>query len=411
MLRSWKSANQRPRRQRDAGVLKPALSDPQFLSVTAFPGKTIMPNLMNNCFTSLRKRTVAAIPVATMCLLFLQPATATPPAMVEFFATGKTRQGLKLLEVAGEMIVLGQDGWMHSFNPSDSAFQVREIEAEYQPLDVQQMRSELAGEFGNRFEVRSTNNFLIVQPKGRGPQWSDLFEQSHRAFTSYMQRRGVQIRTGSFPMVAVVMPDEQSMYREFDRVGIQMSRVAGVYSGQSNRVITHDGGRKDFVRATVRHEAAHQSAFNSGVHSRLTDTPKWISEGIGQMFEPAGMTNAATGAALAERINPDSLKAIERSFRGRSDSRFNEVVLDLISGDTLFDNPQTINDAYAVSWALMFYLGERETKNFARLLNETSARPPFQSYTRQARIKDLERILGYDAHELSKRVSWYVHSL
>ena len=349
--------------------------------------------------------------VMTSCMLISNVATATPPAMVEFFATGKTRQGLKLLEVAGEMIVLGQDGWMHSFNPNDSAYRVREIEAEYRPMGVQQMRSELAGEFGSRFEIRSTNNFLVVQPKGRGPQWSDLFEQSHRAFTRYMQRRGVQIRKGSFPMVAVVMPDEQSMYREFDRVGIQMSRVAGVYAGQSNRVITHDGGRKDFVRATVRHEAAHQSAFNSGVHSRLTDTPKWISEGIGQMFEPAGMTNAATAAPLTERINHESLSSIKRSFAGRSDPRFHAIVLDLISGDTLFDSPQTINDAYAVSWAMMFYLGERETKNFAQLLNETSARPPFQSYRRTSRISDVESILGYDAHEFSKRVSWYVHSL
>ncbi len=334
-----------------------------------------------------------------------------PPGMVEYFASGKMRQGLKLLDVTGEIVVLGRDGWMHSIDPDDTEYRVRSIEGDYSPIDVSQMRSELGGEFGNRFEIKSTKNFLIVQPKGRGNKWSNLFEQSHRAFTSYMRRRGVKVRQGSFPMVAVVMPDEAAMYREFKRIGIQMNRVAGVYAGQSNRVITHDGGRQDFIAATVRHEAAHQSAFNSGVHSRLTDTPKWISEGIGQMFETAGMTNAATGASREERVNRDSLTFIKRTYKGRSDAEFSNTVMELLSGDTLFDNPKTVSKAYAVSWAMMFYLGEREAKKFAQLLNETSSRPPFRNYPRKDRINDIERILGCDTFEFSKRVSWYVHSL
>lgn len=340
------------------------------------------------------------------------PASAVgPPGMIEFFASGKTRQGLKLLDVTGEIIVLGRDGWMHSFDPNDSGFKVKPIEGEYSPIDVPQMRAELGGEFGNRFEIKSTKNFLVVQPKGRGNQWSKLFEQSHRAFTNYMRLRGVNVRQGRFPMVAVVMPDEAAMYREFKRIGIHMNRVSGVYAGQSNRVITHDGGRQNFIAATVRHEAAHQSAFNSGVHSRLTDTPKWISEGIGQMFEPAGMTNAATGASRAERINRDSLTYIKRTFKNRSNSEFSAAVMELLSGDTMFDSPQTVSGAYAVAWAMMFYLGEREPKKFAQLLNETSTRPPFRNYPRKDRVSDVERILGCDTFEFSKRVSWYVHSL
>ena len=337
--------------------------------------------------------------------------TAGPPAMVEFFASGKTRQGLKLLDLTSEMIVLGRDGWMHSFDPRDANYRVQSIDDKYSPIDVPQMRAELGGEFGNRFEIKSTKNFLVVQPKGRGNQWSNLFEQSHRAFTSYMTRRGVDIRQGSFPMVAVVMPDEAAMYAEFKRIGIDMKRVAGVYAGQSNRVITHDGGRQDFIAATVRHEAAHQSAFNSGVHSRLTDTPKWITEGIGQMFEPAGMTNAATGASRAERVNQDSLKFIKRTYPVRGNADFSAAMMALLSGDAMFDGRQTVSNAYAVSWAMMFYLGEREPKKFAQLLNETSKRPPFRNYPRKDRIKDIERILGYDSFEFSKRVNWYVYSL
>ena len=113
--------------------------------------------------------------------------------------------------------------------------------------------------------------------------------------------------------------------------------------------MTHDGGRQRFVAETLRHEAAHQSAFNSGVHSRLTNTPKWISEGIGQMFEPPGMANTRRRVPLAERVNRDSLGRIKKRYTGHDDSNFTRTVMDLFSGDTMFDDPQTVRDAYAVS--------------------------------------------------------------
>ncbi len=37
--------------------------------------------------------------------------------------------------------------------------------------------------------------------------------------------------------------------------------------------------------STIVHEATHQIAFNSGLHQRLSDCPKWFSEGIAMYFE------------------------------------------------------------------------------------------------------------------------------
>lgn len=226
-----------------------------------------------------------------------------------------------------------------------------------------------------------------------------------------MSVRGVKVRSGRFPMVAVVMPDESAMYREFKKLDIDMSRVAGVYSGMSNRVVTHDGGRWEFIAETVRHEAAHQSAYNSGVHSRLTETPRWISEGIGQMFEPAGMTDKRRSSQLEDRINQESRQYIDRSFNGRSDVRMAEVVMDLVSGDSMFHRQDKVNEAYAVAWAMMFYLAEREPTRFAELLNHTARRPPFRKYPRSERLKDFERIVNCDPFEFSRKVAWFVDSL
>ncbi len=60
---------------------------------------------------------------------------------------------------------------------------------------------------------------------------------------------------------------------------------------------------------------------------------------------------------------------------------------------------------------MMFYLSERKPKAFARLLNHTASRPPFETYLRKDRIKDFERIVGVDAFEFSKRMSWYLKEL
>ncbi|TWU47206.1 hypothetical protein Poly51_50040 [Rubripirellula tenax] len=355
-------------------------------------------------------RLVAAF-VVSLLLCWDRSLVAQAPAMVEFSALGKTQQGIPLLKLAHEMVILGRDGWMHSLDPREQSSKIHETNRPYQPISVVEFRNELRAEFRPGYEVIATQNFLVVQPEGRGDRWPKLFEQSHRAFTDYMSKRGVTIREGNFPMVAVVLPDENTMYREFRKLDIEIKRVAGLYSGESNRVMTHDGGRSEYTAATVRHEAAHQSAYNSGVHSRLSETPRWITEGIGQMFEPAGMTTARSATQLADRINRDSYDYIKQTYDGRSDYRFTQTVMQLVSDNTMFESQNSIDEAYNVSWAMMFYLAERESRKFAELLNHTSSRPPFREYSRTDRVKDFERVVGCDVAEFSKRVSWFVQSM
>jgi hypothetical protein len=339
------------------------------------------------------------------------PADAQTPAMVEFFSSGKLRKGLPLVDLAHEMIVVSRDGWMHSLDPREPDTKIRSLEEQFRPATAVEMRNELRAEFGKNFDIVSTNSFLVVQPRGRGNLWPDTFESSHRTFLSYMSRRGVKVRQGRFPMVAIVLPDERAMYMEFKKLGIDMKRVAGLYSGESNRVMTHDGGQLASVAATVRHEAAHQSAFNAGIHSRVNDTPRWITEGVGQMFEPPAMVDAAGATQLVDRINQDSISVINAKRSDRHDVWFSQTVMQLVSDDTMFANQGQVSEAYAVAWAMMFYLAERQTREFADLLNHTAGRTPFKEYTRTQRLQDFERIVGSDTFEFSKRVGWFLQSM
>ncbi len=353
---------------------------------------------------------VSSLSILLTLIFFASVSRAQSPALVEFFSAGKAKRGLALLELTHETVVLGRDGWLHSVDPNGHA-PIRYVDGKYSPVSATEMRNELRSEFGKDFEVVATKNFLVVQPRGRGNRWPNLFEQSHRSFFNYMNRRGVDVREGRFPMVAVVFPDQKAMYDEFRRLKIDVSRVAGLYSNNSNRVMTHDGGRIEFIAETVRHEAAHQSAFNYGVHSRVTDTPKWITEGIGQMFESAAMTDARTGSQVRDRANRDSMRFIRAKYEDRNDTGFSKSIFRLIGDDTMFKEDSTIDAAYALSWAMMFYLAERQPKQFAKLLNHTATRPPFRPYERADRIRDFEKIVGIESFEFSKRVGWFLQTL
>ncbi|CAD73196.1 MAG TPA: DUF1570 domain-containing protein [Rhodopirellula baltica] len=338
-------------------------------------------------------------------------APSIRPGLVEFRVGNSWQSGLHLIESASESLVIGRDGWLHTISRTEKSESMRSIAGQFQPTSSVELRNRLRAEFGREFEVIATQNFLVVQPKGRGSRWPKMFEQCHRAFVTYMERRGVKVRQGRFPMVAVVLPDARAMYDEIARLGIDVSRVAGLYANKCNRVMTHDGGAISMIAATVRHEAAHQSAFNCGVHSRVNDTPSWVTEGIGQMFEPDAMSSGRSGTRLVERVNKDSVRQLRETIDMEDPAEVARWVDRMIRSDDLFRNPTTIHTAYALAWSMMFYLAERDTEAFADILNFTATRPPFETYKSGQRMIDFERVVGTDVRDFSNRLTRFVASL
>lgn len=337
--------------------------------------------------------------------------TPRGPQSVQLLVNSQWQIGLHLIDSATESLVIAEDGWLHTVAATKRDERMRTTDERFEPASATRMRNQLRAEFGPTFEVVATSNFLVVQPRGRGDRWPKMFENSHRSFVEYMSKRGVKVRTGRFPMVAVVLPDARAMYAELDRLGIDVSRVAGIYANRCNRVMTHDGGRLSDIAATVRHEAAHQSAFNSGVHSRVNDTPSWITEGIGQMFEPEALASGRSGTDLSDRVNRESLNHLRKKLSFRNANDITEWVEQLVDGDEAFRDAGNVHTAYAVAWAMMFYLSERDSDTFADILNFTATRPPFESYRRGQRRIDFERIVGTDTVTFSKRLARFLISL
>ena len=335
---------------------------------------------------------------------------AAAPGLIEFDLGQQAFRGIPIMDFSSELIVLGRDGQLHTLTGKAKA-NIRQLKSSYEPATTMEMRSRLQKEFGREFEVLTTKHFLVVQPRERGQRWAQLFEQSHRAFVNYMSRRGIKIRRGRFPMVAVVMPDSAAMYTELERMDVDAKRVAGVYARESNRVITHDGGHLKFLADTVRHEAAHQSAYNYNVHSRVVITPRWVTEGVGQMFEPEAMVRGQSGLKPHDRANLNSLGQIRSRYDGGHSPEFAIAIRDLVGSDEMFNRPKTTSDAYAVAWAMMFYLAEREPALFAKVLSGTSTRGIYQPYDRFARLNDFERWVGSDIDQFAKKVAWFLKTL
>ncbi|SMP69579.1 Protein of unknown function [Neorhodopirellula lusitana] len=339
----------------------------------------------------------------------LQPFRGPQP--VRFLVGTNWQTGLHLIDSSTESLVMARDGWLHTVAADSRQTKMQPTRKRFEPASAMQMRNQLRAEFGSDFDVVATQNFLVVQPRGRGDRWPEMFEDCHRSFVDFMTKRGVQVRHGRFPMVAVVLPDARAMYAELDRLKIDVSRVSGIYANRCNRVMTHDGGRLASIAATVRHEAAHQSAFNTGVHSRVNDTPSWITEGVGQMFEPAAINSAGASQRIGERVNAESMAHLRKTMTLRSSKDLAGWVQRLVDGDEAFRDPVEVHTAYSVAWAMMFYLSERDNEGFADILNFTATRPPFETYRRGQRRIDFERIMGTDTLTFANRLARFLNDL
>ncbi len=331
---------------------------------------------------------------------------AIEPNLVQWKVGKSLQTGVSLARDPSTWLILGTDGQLHYLESAASFRDVRPMVGDFVPDSPLEMRASLMREFGSTFEVIVTKNFLVVQPKGRGNKWPETFESLHQQFTFQLERCNVNVRTGKFKMVAVVLPDRAALHAELDRQNIPSGSIAGIYIANSNRVYTHDNGDAADVLAVLRHEAAHQSAFNSNVHSRLNETPKWLTEGLGMLFESPTIATGRSTTSLSKKSHADALVTLHLRYSDERNSLAADMVR-LIGDDSMFGNAKEIRDAYAISWLMMFYFSEKRPAVYAEYLNHTASRPPFVEYTRDQRLHDFQRLTGSSVERFAEdTIKW-----
>jgi hypothetical protein len=351
-----------------------------------------------------------ALTMTCLAVATLPGAAAEPLFRLE--VSGRTLEGTPLAWSDSKVFFLARDGRIDEFRPTEAA-NYTQIPGGFRSYSQAEIRGNLLREFGQGYEVSGVGHYLVVHPSGKRDQWAPRFEELFRSFVHYFSSRGWQLSEPRFPLIAVVYPRPADFWNQARREGlVETPGVLGYYSPVTNRILMFDaaspGGGFDWTTnaETIIHEAAHQSAFNAGVHSRWGDPPRWVIEGLGTMFEARGVWQSRTYPIQSERVNEGRLR-VWRSYA--KSNRPKDAIAQIVSSDRLFDTEP--DGAYGEAWALSFFLAETMPKKYFEYLAKTAACPAFADYTGPQRLKDFTDVFGSDLAMLDARLQRFLAGL
>ena len=329
--------------------------------------------------------------------------TAAAEGMVEVTLPGLSVEGEPLGWNSRVVHLLGRDGRLWTFDPEE-VIGFKKTASRFRAYSPSEFRAALLRELGDGYEVSGTSHYLVAHPRGQRDRWAKRFEDLYRSFVHFFSVRGFDLHRPMFPLVGIVYKDRGEFNRSVAAHANAISGVEGYYNLNSNRITLYDkGGRGDSPdwqrnAAVLIHEATHQTAFNTGVHSRYSLPPTWVVEGLAMLFEAPGVYDPRNWTRPADRVNRDRLKA----FRLLVVPRHRPEMLSLmVASDELFR--VTPAAAYAEAWAMSFFLAETEPSKYMRYLKLTASRPPFQNYTAAERTADFTSVFGDDWRMLEAR--------
>lgn len=359
-----------------------------------------MPSRLPTFCTSLL---VAAAVAMNCCAELLAASVVLSDEMVEGFIQGRRVEGVLLGVARRPLALLGRDGHVWPLQTGE-ANKFERTAASFRPYPPSEFRAALLRELGDKYEVTGTTHYLIAHPRGQQSRWAERFEDLYRCFILYFSVRGFEPATPPFPLAGIVCANRT----EFDRLAAAQlnlpSGVLGYYNPASNRITMYDmTGNRDVANwrwnaAVLIHEATHQMAFNTGIHSRYAPTPIWVAEGLATLFEAPGVCDSHNHTQMADRVNRPRLRTFQQSVAPRHRP---ELLAKMVAGDELFRSD--MRTAYAEAWALSFYLTETQPRQYAAYLRRTAARPPFRQYPAAERTADFTAVFGDNWRMLEAR--------
>lgn len=343
----------------------------------------------------------------------IDPGRATAQT-VRLALDGSVYEGRPVAWSTKKVSMMLRDGSFLEF-PPDDARQFSVVSQDFRPYSAGEMRATLLKEFSAEYDVTGTGQYLVVHPRDQREVWSGRFEQLYRSMLGYFRSRGYTVERPQFPLVAVVFPTQQEFINyaaQHDLAGVGPYTL-GLYHELTNRIYLYDvtAGQPDsvswYVNAeTIIHEAAHQTAFNLQIHKRLANTPSWVIEGVGTMFEARGVWDSQAYPNQVDRVNARQLE-LARTYLSRDDSV--SSLQQLLTDDMLFK--ADFERAYSLAWALTFYLAEKEPQSYTRYLRQLSQLNPGEEYTPEDRLRDFAHHFGRDMKLLDARLKRFITTL
>ena len=329
----------------------------------------------------------------------------------------RTIESRVLLEAQdGGLLLEGRDGRLWNVNPKQ--LQKREAtEDPFEPLSAEQLGEQLArevAEFGIKTptQVVVTKHFVVCSTAGRVyAEWcGSLFERLYDAFQTYWKEAGLELHEPEFPLPAVVLKD-RAEFAEFatkhDRP--DAAQAPGYFSEPTNRIILFDltAGPNStpaktagdirrkleaspFNVATMVHEATHQLAFNSGLHTRYADNPRWLTEGMAMFFEVPDLDSRSSWKTIG-RVNAPRMKDFRETIRSPREFL---PLKELIRSDASFLKADQSRAAYSESWALTFFLLKTRRDDAVAYLKTIQRKPRLIADTSDDRLREFQTAFG-----------------
>ncbi len=331
-----------------------------------------------------------AVSALLLALIVVTPTSGGSPTF-RLIVKGRTYEGTPLHWLPTEVEFLARDGYLHKFDRAE-ARDVQKVSDQFRSYSAAEMRDNLFQEFGAGYDVSASNHYLVVHPAGSQTEWAERFEMLYGELVNYFSVRGISLYEPRFPLIAIVFPNGQIFRNYLRRQGIHaVPGYLGFYVTNSNRILMYDSQLRDGAvnAATVIHETAHQTAFNTGIHNRLAVPPRWICEGIGTLFEAPGVYNSSNYRELGDRVNREQLVIYKHLFPNGPDET---DLMRLVADDGYFHRDP--DRAYALAWAMTFLFAEREHESLALYLKKTANLPARSAYPPPARLKDFVAAFG-----------------
>ncbi len=328
--------------------------------------------------------------------------------------------------------LMGQDGRLRGVK-NDTVGKFRQVAPQFSSWPATVLRDQLRRELGKSFDVVGTRHYTVCAVGDRTARaYAETLEELFRSFQMYFSVRGFRINEPEFPLVAVVFPDFESFaqYAQAEKVSVS-KLLKGYYLTTSNRIALYEdaaaaarqrvpgvlcdgsgrweaasiepfpfrsppepdgqawGAIETTLRDTMIHEATHQAAFNTGLHSRMGETPKWVVEGLATVFEAPGVRGASASTGVKTRINRERFIWFGNYSKSRRKARSLESFL---ASDDFFRSD--VLDAYSEAWALTFFLIETRPRAYADYLRVMTTRDPLLVYSPQERVADFKRTVS-----------------
>ncbi len=374
-------------------------------------------------FRSLRLFSFAAL----LMISLLSTISLADEIQFEQGGVEYTKQGRVLVEAQdGGVLFMANDGKLWLVQGSELKKR-EDNESTRKLLDSKKLGEEILKEMPDGFKIYTTKHFVICYNTSRDyAKWvGSVYERLYRGFNAHWTRKRrwkIEDAEGPLPVLLFRSKPEYTRYLKKE-LGDDAGETIAYYNLLTNRVAMYDLTGiespsdvqiKRFVSnrsahnmiATVVHEGTHQLIFNTGIQTRLADSPLWVNEGMAMYFETPDLTNNNGWKKIGVLNKPRLLQ-----FRRNMSAGKVYEIEDVIRSDQVFRDGATASDAYAQAWALNYYLFNKHSKKYVEYLQLLSEKKTLVEVTPEERLRDFKSVFGDDTAKLQQDFFTYIRRI